>query len=175
MTEIYFVSDTHFCHGNIIHFKGGRPEFSCADEMNEAMIEGWNSVVRDQDKVYHLGDVTFRYDGVFKEIMSRLKGHKRLVVGNHDHIKNPNLSIWFEKIDLWTGGKFKSEGFVASHMPLHPDHFNKYPLNVHGHTHRHCVIKGDGLDRRYLNLCVENTGYKPVSIDFVRDWAKELM
>lgn len=182
MAEIYFVSDTHFCHGNLIHFEGGRPEFSCADEMNETMISRWNSVIREQDKVYHLGDVTFRYDGKFKEIMSRLKGHKRLIVGNHDHIKNPALQIHFEKIDLWTGGKFKHLGFIGSHVPIHPGHFGKWPLNVHGHTHRRFVMEtlgeldnyGEIPDPRYMNICVEQTDYTPIHVDVIIERVKEL-
>lgn len=184
MSEIFFTSDTHFLHDNILKFDGGRKEFQSVNEMNETMVQRWNSVVGVQDKIYHLGDVTFKYNGEFNDLMSRLRGRKRLVVGNHDSIKNVNLQHLFEKIDLWTGGKFKHLGFIGSHMPLHPDHFKKYPLNVHGHTHRNLVQRfkedGDGNivglvpDPRYMNVCVEQTGYTPIHIDEIIKRVKEL-
>lgn len=54
---IYFIADTHFNHTNIIKYCK-RP-FKDANEMNEYIIEKWNSVVKDDDIVYHLGDVGF--------------------------------------------------------------------------------------------------------------------
>lgn len=61
----WFISDTHFFHTNILKFtdkdkKRIRP-FNSLDEMHEHMIKQWNYVVKDNDYVYHLGDVTFQY------------------------------------------------------------------------------------------------------------------
>ena len=116
--EILFISDTHFFHTNLLKFtrKDGtkiRP-FSSINEMHEIMIEKWNKKVRPQDKVYHLGDVTFKYNHEFTELMFRLNGHKRLIVGNHDEIKNPTLLYPFEKVYMWR--IFKEHNFVASHV-----------------------------------------------------------
>ena len=47
---IYFTADTHFGHENVIRFCG-RP-FSCAAEMDEALIANWNSRVKGNDTVY---------------------------------------------------------------------------------------------------------------------------
>lgn len=166
--DIWFISDTHFWHANILKFTGSdggliRPGFDGVIHMNEVMIEKWNSVVKPQDKVYHLGDVTFRYDGSFNAIMSRLHGHKRLMLGNHDKLANGALSRWFEKIELWTGGKFKQYGFVCSHIPLRPDQMRDGELNVHGHIHQNVIN-----DPRYLNVCVERVNYTPVHLDEIR-------
>lgn len=165
MAEIFFISDTHFFHDNIYKkFKlpDGAPArpFPSAYDGDHLMLKNWNARVRPQDKVYHLGDVTFRYDGVFNELMSCLHGHKRLILGNHDKLGNGSLQRWFEKIDLWTGGKFKKYGFVASHIPLRRDQFRSGEFNVHGHTH-HNLLKEPG----YVNVCVEHTNYTPVHID----------
>lgn len=166
--EKFFTSDTHFFHANILKFIGTdghriRP-FDSLEEMHELMVERWNSCVKDNDYVYHLGDVTFQYHGKFNELMSRLKGHKRLCIGNHDKIWNPNLMKWFDKAFYWHG--FKEHNFTATHMPHRLDALRDGAFNVHGHTHQNHMA-----DLHYINVCVEVRGYWPVHIDTI---AKEI-
>ena len=78
---IYFTADTHFGHYNVIRFCD-RP-FASAEEMDEAMIQNWNDRVTGNDTVYILGDMFFRSTNA-EGILKRLKGKKRLIVGNHD-------------------------------------------------------------------------------------------
>lgn len=160
--EKWFISDTHFFHTNILKFvdKNGkriRP-FNSLEEMHEYMIEKWNSVVKDNDYVYHLGDVTFQYHGLFNNLMHRLKGKKRLIVGNHDKIWNPALINNFEKADLWKG--FKENNFTASHMPLPLENLRDGAVCVHGHVHQNSLNKPG-----YINVSVEVRNYTPVHID----------
>lgn len=162
MTDKWFISDTHFCHENILKFKGdnGKPirPFSSLGEMHEILIQNWNSVVKDGDLVYHLGDVTFKYDSTFNNIMSRLKGKKRLIIGNHDKLMNPNLFRWFEKAMLWHG--FREYNFTAVHIPLEISRLRDGEYCVHGHTHQNV-----DPNPAYVNVCVEQTNYTPVNID----------
>jgi len=53
-SKIFFTSDTHFSHSNIIKFCD-RP-FSDVNEMNTALINNWNKVVPEDGIVFHLGD-----------------------------------------------------------------------------------------------------------------------
>lgn len=162
IADKWFISDTHFFHTNIIKFvddagKRIRP-WDTLEDMHEYMIKQWNSVVKDQDYVYHLGDVTFQYHGAFNNLMSRLKGKKRLIVGNHDKIWNPALINNFEKADLWKG--FKEHNFTASHMPLPLKGLRDGAYNVHGHVHQRSLE-----DNHYINVSVEVRNYTPVSIE----------
>ena len=83
MIKIFFIADTHFNHNKIIEYEN-RP-FKNVEEMNEKLIENWNSVVGRIDKVFVLGDFGF-YNS--KEILDRLKGFKILIMGNHDRHKS---------------------------------------------------------------------------------------
>jgi len=76
----WFTSDHHFGHTNIIKYCN-RP-WSTVEEMNEGLISRWNEVVADEDVVWVLGDVTMRPSNLGP--VSRLKGKKYLVAGNHD-------------------------------------------------------------------------------------------
>jgi calcineurin-like phosphoesterase family protein len=161
---LWFISDTHFFHSNILRFTNPqgeliRPGFSNIHEMNEKIVDNWNAVVRPDDHVYHLGDVTFRYDGAFRALWLRLKGKKRLVVGNHDKLTNPGLMAGFEKIMLWR--HFADQRFLCTHLPIREDQFrHNAVLNLHGHIHERIMDS-----QKFLSACVEQTGYRPISMD----------
>lgn len=156
--EKWFVSDTHFFHENIIQYSG-RP-FANADLMNENLISNWNKVVGVNDYVYHLGDVACGYGGderALAELLFSLNGRKRLIVGNHDHLKSPSLHKAFEKIELWKG--FKEYDFTISHIPLPLKQLRDGRFCIHGHLHNNIVE-----DPYYLNICVEHTNYAPINL-----------
>jgi calcineurin-like phosphoesterase family protein len=162
MAEIYILSDHHFCHANILNFTDSEGNkirnFSCLEEMHETIIERHNKIVRPEDHFFFGGDVTFKVDSTFNNIMSRLNGKKRLIVGNHDKLTNSGFMKWFDKVLLWRG--FKEHGFVLSHMPLKKGHFRDGNHNAHGHTHQNIIDDPD-----YSNICCETRNYTPVHIE----------
>ena len=83
MNNIYFTSDHHFGHTNIIKYSN-RP-FNNVDEMNEELIKRWNSKIQPHDRVYHLGDVGLGSPDELREILHRLNGKIYLIKGNHEH------------------------------------------------------------------------------------------
>ena len=80
--QIYFTSDHHWGHANIIKFSQ-RP-FADVNEMNEALIENWNGIVSEKDVVYHLGDIFMLPTPQAIAIRRRLNGRICLIRGNHD-------------------------------------------------------------------------------------------
>ena len=87
---IYFISDTHFGHANIV--KMCERPYPDVEAMNEALITAWNERVHGDDTVYIIGDMFFRCSDP-ESILKRLKGKKWLIVGNHD-------GSWMDKVDL---------------------------------------------------------------------------
>jgi calcineurin-like phosphoesterase family protein len=161
--NVFVISDTHFCHTNILKFKDKNGnhirQFGSVDDMNHTMISNWNSLIEDHDLVYHLGDVSFGNHSQTHEILSQLKGRKRLIVGNHDPIKSKVLHDHFQKIFMWK--PFNENGVKAllTHVPVHPSNIPEGYINVHGHIHQNNSPEGP-----YFNVSVEKTDYKPVKL-----------
>jgi len=91
--QIFFTSDSHAGHANIIRFDnaalepilGRKPRpYRSVEEMDGAMVALWNSVVGPRDIVYHLGDMCLHKDAREAAAWRRqLNGQIRLVLGNH--------------------------------------------------------------------------------------------
>lgn len=164
MANIWFVSDTHFQHANILKFllrDGSRMrEFSCVEEMDERMIDNWNGVVKPQDKVYHLGDVSMTRRGI--QLLRRCHGHKRLVRGNHDNFPIKDYLQVFTEV---YGSRLLDRALLCTHIPVHPENLKPRWINVHGHVHSN--VTPDHYGPSYINVCVEYTNYTPVAMDDV--------
>lgn len=161
MHNTFFISDTHFGHSNIIKFldtQGNmvRP-FKSIEEMDELIIENWNKVVRKIDRVFHLGDVVMNRKCLIT--LNRLNGKKVLVRGNHDIFKLKDYTPYFEDIRAYK--VYPEFGFIFSHIPIHPNEFNKrFKINGHGHLHEKRID-----DKRYINLCCEQLAYTPIELE----------
>jgi len=164
----FVISDTHFGHTNSwekFKLADGSPlrPFTSNEEMDETMIERWNAKVKQQDTVYHLGDVVINQKSL--HLVSRLNGRKILVRGNHDIFKDKQYTeVGFEQIH---GVRVFVDKFILSHIPLHPDCVTgRFRVNAHGHLHANRVQLPDGsIDPRYISACVELNNYEPVSFE----------
>lgn len=99
----------------------------------------------------------------FKKNWPRLKGKKRLIVGNHDDISFLSSGGFFSKTYMWR--VFRDFGLLLTHVPVHPStlgegRFEGSVLNVHGHIHQNPSPEGP-----YRCVCVEQTNYTPVHIE----------
>lgn len=94
-----YISDLHFGHANVIRFDN-RP-FTDVEEMDRVMIGLWNGRVQEEDHVYVVGDFAFRNGRAPEWYLEQLRGHKHLIVGNHDNalLNDPKAVAYFESIE----------------------------------------------------------------------------
>lgn len=169
MANIFLISDTHFGHLGVCQFLNSdgtklRP-FDNVEEMDEVLVNNWNSVVRPQDKVYHMGDVVINRKAL--RILSRLNGEKVLIKGNHDIFRIDEYLEYFKDVR----GTHKLDSYILSHIPIHPESIARWASgNIHGHLHSNKVklinqYKQEVDDDRYICVSVEQINYTPISYE----------
>jgi len=154
--------------------------------MEEAFIREWNNRVGKKEKVYVLGDLGFMGIKRSQEILSRLRGYKIMIVGNHDHPAHKLLKIGFKevyenhKIEL-NNGKLRID-VLLSHFPYYPTPYARFLSVIKGfridtrYLHKRIVDKGEWLlhghihnawkvKARMINCGVDVWNYAPVSHD----------
>lgn len=142
LEQIYVTSDLHLFHKNMIGWDMPyRNIFSNTFEMHEQIINNWNSVVSENSIIYILGDVCMKNGKLANNILERLNGRKRLIVGNHD--KYNDLKKYynhFELVDFYEEIKYlyddKFYHIVMFHYPImqwNRKHFNSILLCGHSH------------------------------------------
>ncbi len=168
---IYFTSDLHFHHNNILKYTT-RP-YATLEEMHEGIIQQWNSVVTPEDTTYHLGDFSFATAskaGTVKDILHRLNGNIVLLQGNHDstelweriigmdgdtfgdYYESPSARVRFLK-SPYLEVSYKREGakektkLILCHYPIASWNFSNYgSIHLHGHMHGSYSADGRILD-----------------------------
>lgn len=159
----FFTSDTHFGHENIISFCN-RP-WNTAEEMDEALIENWNKVVSPKDTIYHLGDFAWQASPQrLKSILSRLNGHKHLILGNHDKRKPHEKSTLWESVNDYFF--LKKEMVALFHYPIMEwDCFYHGAIHLYGHTHK----KLENMSDNSYHVGVDTNNYAPISLEEIKD------
>ena len=169
----FVIGDTHWGHTKSLSFvqPDGSPlrPFSSCEEMDQFMVDQWNSVVKAKDTVYHLGDVAIPRRGL--KNLERCNGRKVLIKGNHDSYRLKDYVEYFDDIRgamFHHCGNALPGGLIFTHIPVHPDNLQGHYLgNVHGHLHCHQVIKDGKVDPRFFNACVERNNFTPVELEQV--------
>ena len=138
-SKIYFTSDSHYFHENILNFCK-RP-FENVQEMNKKMIENWNNKVPTDGIVFHLGDFSWGGYQQWKQIREQLNGEIILIKGNHC-LKNltPTAHSLFKKVVFQMRIEIEGRRIWLNHFPLlcysgtYRD-FNGLEYNLFGHVH----------------------------------------
>lgn len=137
--EQWFTSDLHFGHKNIIKYCE-RP--TTEEEMTEWLIARLNSFIKPDDDVYHMGDLTLKMKNkkYIKDILSRLNGNWKFILGNHDDEKTLREVCEelgkHEVLGWYHVAKFHNRKFVMHHFPHRSWQDSRHgSIDVHGHTH----------------------------------------
>ena len=173
-SKLFFTSDTHFGHANILEFCN-RP-FSNVEEMNHKLIENWNKKVPEDGIVFHLGDFAWGGFPFWKAIREQLNGKIFLIKGNHDE-KNitPTASQeLFEHVTFQMKIRIEGRAVYLNHVPFlcyggtYRDP-NGLVYQAFGHVHSGPGAKGLDVDRLSVlfptqyDVGVDNNNYEPIS------------
>jgi calcineurin-like phosphoesterase family protein len=156
----YFISDLHLFHEKCIGFD--RRPFENVELMHEDIVKNWNEKVTNGDTVYILGDISMRGTNIeLIKLVSTLKGHKVLIKGNHDQIKDYRYQQLFQEIvdykEIQTvlprendPTRKESIGVVLSHYPiLMWNNQHRGTIHLYGHVHNSVeeTIVQDAIER----------------------------
>lgn len=168
--KIYFIADPHFNHDREFIYKPRG--FNSVEEMNEAIIERWNSVVGEDDDVYVLGDFFLGTDEKFiKDTITKLHGFIHVIRGNHD--TDAKMRLYREGYAYEVSDaeflKYKKKTFFLSHYPTLTSDLQtepeKYVYNLFGHTHSEDKFYAG---RPYMyNVAADAHNCTPVCIDTI--------
>ena len=180
---IWFTSDLHFLHKNIINYCN-RP-FKDVNDMADNIIKNWNSIVNENDTVFILGDVGLGSLTKLVEYIKRLNGKKILIPGNHDrgYLSKQAFIELFDDIIPQVYIKIDKYNIYLSHFPFlafdgsYAGCNATWQLFGHCHSFPGCV----GLDaERLLHLFpsqydvgMDNNNYKPISFNEVEKIIKK--
>jgi len=162
---LYFISDTHFGHKNVIKFNN-RP-FDDIQQHDNMLVDYWNSVVPKDGIVFHQGDFALKLrSNKLKWILESLNGKIYLCLGNHerDIIKRKWSKDYFidiqnrYEIEIYNGLKIENI-IIADHFPLY-SWWRKEMGSIHTYGHMHSHLSG--IVNSY-NVGVDFNNYKPIS------------
>ena len=176
---IWFTSDNHFGHANIIMF-ANRP-FGSVGRMDTVMVENWNTVVQPPDIVYHLGDFCLGDDSVARRYFAMLNGTVKILGNPWHHDRR-----WINR-DMYTGLHAENKveilpPMVVLEFPEYGDGTHPqvlvlchYPIgewdrkhygawHLHGHSHGRYVHKAGDLA---FDIGVDSNQFYPIALDGV--------
>ena len=143
MGKIYFTSDTHFCHNKDFCYEPRG--FKTIEEMNEKIFNNWNSIVTDEDDIYHLGDIMLNDDTQGMMYLENLKGKIHIIRGNHDTDTRVERYKQLDNIIEITYATIIKYGKVHLYLCHYPTltanydddkPWHKNLVNLFGHTHQ---------------------------------------
>ncbi|MGO4566088.1 metallophosphoesterase [Rhizobium sp. 2YAF20] len=162
-TSQFFTADTHFGHALMLK---DRP-FTSPEEMDYHLIDAWNSIVRPDDIVWHLGDFSYHDADRTASIFSQLRGRKRLILGNHDldnrgDVRKSVASLaWDQPPTHYAETQQDGERVILNHYAM-----RTWSASVHGswHLFGHSHGKLPALGRsRDCGVDCPDLGFAPAS------------
>ena len=191
MTNIFFTSDTHYGHKNLVRGTSswddlsGCRDFDTLEEHNECIVETINKTVGKDDILWHLGDWSFGGKDNIEKFRSKIRCREiHLVYGNHDHniINNPSAQLLFKthrhydildnKHLYWADFKrYTRYPITICHYAMRTYYFNnRGSWCLYGHSHDGLPALGKGLDVG-LDSAKRILGeYRPFTLGEIKDY-----
>lgn len=166
--DIVFTADTHFSSKRTLELCM-RP-FSSVKEMDWQLISNWNSVVSDDDIVYHLGDFGD------SSIAKHLNGKIFLIPGNYDNstaldeLRRFNVQNIVGDDENSKVISVESNEFRLMHMPIFINEHNDDIFSLFGHIHKAQMVKA-----KALNVGVDCHNFTPISLETVMFYKKAIL
>lgn len=159
--SVFFSSDLHLGHRNIHNY---RNRFCSSEEHDQYIMDMLNDTINKRYVYWFLGDICFTKEALKKfSRLQKTKNQFKIVLGNHDLERDLSISDWANEFsNVYSLVKYKE--FWLSHAPIHNDEL-RGKINIHGHTHTYSIN-----DNRYVNVCVDNTDYKLISLEDIRSF-----
>lgn len=172
MGNIWFSSDTHFGHDR--DFIWGARGFKNVTEMNEQIVKNWNSVVKEDDIVYLLGDIMLG-DGSGLKYLKQLNGTIYIALGNHDTNSRAELYKECHNVaDVQMGYRIKAgkRTVILSHYPtITANGDDIKTLNFYAHTHQQDNNFFEG--RKYMyHVGLDSHNCYPVKLETILEEIK---
>lgn len=164
MSIVYFTSDLHFGHKNILKY---RPIAETTEEHDNLITENILSILNKKDILWILGDVCFDMERWhYIEKIANYVGGLRIVLGNHDleMAKAPKITDFIQLPNLRIFGCITYKDCWVTHMPINEEEFRNKKYNIHGHTHQYSIP-----DERYINVSLDVRDYKPISYENIKE------
>lgn len=178
--SIFFTSDTHFNHANILGFCA-RP-FKDIREHDEELVRRWNEKVPKDGLVFHLGDVCFGANDYCRDILNSLNGIIYLIVGNHDTDTISKFKDRFCGMTMQRVIIIGDQSIILNHFPLacFAGSYRKRPVwQLYGHVHTSPYSRGIDSERIdsmampcQYDVGVDNNDFTPLSYAEVKEIMK---
>lgn len=174
----FFTADTHVGLRLMALHRGHAPGADSRDDVtleqvhahDEDIVASWNSVVSAEDIVWHLGDLSLKHAAEIEDILGRLNGRIRLVLGNHDrahpHFRERAIAAQQELLRsgveyVCTAARVTVPGGSSGRIPVMLSHFPYRTASqddrrfhawqfeesddwlLHGHTHSHAAMHAE--------------------------------
>lgn len=168
MSEIWFTSDTHFTHGNLMKYYSHRAAFADEEEMAEGMVKLWNERIRPKDIVYHCGDFGGKDAQKDARLACRLNGRLHFLPGNHDKkiLKERKFQVKCSVIYDYSYAEISinRQKIVLCHFPIWEwNGIHRGTWHIHGHVHG----KPTGIPGKIMDVGADGNGLVPYHFDEV--------
>jgi len=155
--SLFTIGDLHLDHSNIISYCN-RP-FNNIAEMNRVLMKNWNYIVKPDDTVYFVGDMTL---GNSDKFIEKLNGNIYFIWGNHDETED--VDTMHESVRL----SYKGIEFLFIHDPvMRPVEFEGWTIHGHHHNKHPRIFPFFDPKNKKINVSVEMIQYRPYPMDSI--------